>query len=264
MEPVRRALRLLLSALGAIALTPPPAGADPTPELTVFAAASLSDALGELAKRHQAATGTRVFLNLAASSTLARQIEAGAPADVFFSADAAKMDQLERQGMLLPGTRTTLLSNTLVIVAPADAAAPVRAPQDLLSPQVRTLALAEPESVPAGIYAREYLTRLGLWEPLRAKVVPTENVRAALAAVEAGNADAGIVYQTDAAISRRVRVAYAVPRAEAPEIVYPAAVLAASRDPVAARRFLEFLGSPEATAVFRRHGFLMPSGASTP
>lgn len=165
------------------------------------------------------------------------------------------MDALEKKGLVLAGTRRSVLSNTLVIVVPRDAAAKIVAPQDLAG--VRTLALAEPQSVPAGIYARRYLTRLGLWEKLAGKVVPTENVRAALAAVEAGNADAAIVYKTDAGISKKVRVAYEVPRAEGPKISYPFAVVAESKRKDAAKRFLAYLASKPALAVFRKYGFVI-------
>ena len=224
-------------------------------DLTVFAAASLTDALEEIGAAYGKAGGGKVALNLGASSTLARQIQEGAPADLFLSADEAKMDALEKKGLVLAGTRRSVLSNTLVIVVPRDAAAKIVAPQDLAG--VRTLALAEPQSVPAGIYARRYLTRLGLWEKLAGKVVPTENVRAALAAVEAGNADAAIVYKTDAGISKKVRVAYEVPRAEGPKISYPFAVVAESKRKDAAKRFLAYLASKPALAVFRKYGFVI-------
>jgi molybdate transport system substrate-binding protein len=252
----RRFLRALL-CLGVPALTAGPLAAA---ELQVFAAASLSDALKEIAAAYGKAAGDRLALNLGGSSTLARQIEEGAPADLFLSADEAKMDALEERKLLLPGTRRSLLSNTLVVVVPCDSTLEISGPADLAAPSIRALALAEPRSVPAGIYAREYLTRKGLWSRLRGRVVPTENVRAALAAVEAGNVDAGIVYRTDAGISQEVRIAYEVPRAEAPAISYPFAVLAGSEHKAAARRLLDYLASPAALAVFRKYGFLVRGG----
>lgn len=224
-------------------------------DLTVFAAASLTDALEEIGAAYEKAGGGKVALNLGASSTLARQIQEGAPADLFLSSDEAKMDALEKRGLILAGTRRSVLSNTLVIVVPRDSASKIAAPKDLAG--VRTLALAEPQSVPAGLYAREYLTRLGLWNKVARKVVPTENVRAALAAVEAGNADAAIVYKTDAGISKKVKVAYEVPHAEGPKISYPFAVVAESERKEAAKRFLAYLGSKPALAVFRKYGFLI-------
>lgn len=224
-------------------------------ELRVFAAASLTDALKEIAPEYEKATGEKLVLNLGGSSTLARQIQEGAPADLFLSADEEKMNGLEKRKLLLPGTRRSVLSNTLVVVVPADSNLKISGPADLVA--VRALALAEPQTVPAGIYAKEYLKSKGLWNKVIDRVIPTENVRAALAAVESGNVDAGIVYKTDAGISKKVKIAYEVPRAEAPRISYPFAVLAASERRDAARKLLDFLHSPSALAVFRRHGFLI-------
>jgi molybdate transport system substrate-binding protein len=135
----------------------------------------------------------------------------------------------------------------------------IAAPADIVS-KVRVLALAEPQSVPAGIYAKQYLKAQKLWSKLIDRVVPTENVRAALAAVEAGNADAGIVYKTDAGISKKVRIAYEVARSEGPKISYPFAVVANTQQPEAARRFLTFLESPAAIEVFQKYGFLLAGG----
>jgi molybdate transport system permease protein len=202
-------------------------------EVTVFAAASLTDALDEVARGY----GEPVVFNFGASSTLARQIRAGAPADVFLSADERSMDAVR------PANRVSLLSNTLLIVG-------VRAPDDLL--RVKTIALADPSSVPAGIYAKDYLTHIGLWDRIAAKVVPCDNVRAALAAFESGNADAAIVYRTDTK-----RAGYQVPRDEGPAISYPAAALTPRGE-----RFVRYLQSAQAQAVFRRYGFLAQTGAS--
>ena len=216
------------------------------------AAASLSDVLRELGAAYEKTSGDRIVLNFGASSILARQIEAGAPADLFVSADELRMDQLARRGLIVPATRRNLVANTLAIVVPFNAR-PFRSPRELLG--VKRLALAQPESVPAGIYAKAWLTKKGLWTALAPRVIPTENVRAALAAVEAGNVDAAIVYRTDALISPRVRVAWHVPRADGPRIVYPAAVLRDAARPAHARRFLDFLASPRAARVFAKHGF---------
>jgi molybdate transport system substrate-binding protein len=226
-------------------------------EILVFAAASLADALQEAAYQYGRATGERVVLNLGSSSILTRQIEEGTPADLFLSADEAKMDQLEKGRLVLRETRKSVLSNRLVIVVPSDSTLKIASPQDLALPAVRALALAEPQSVPAGIYARQYLVSKKLWRSVSGKVIPTENVRGALAAVEAGNADAGIVYKTDAGISKKVRIAYEVPAAEGPKISYPFAVLANSERKEAARKFLAYLESPPALEVFRRFGFLI-------
>ena len=228
-------------------------------EIHLYAAASLTDALQEIATAYERETGDKVLLNLGASSALARQIQEGAPADLFFSADEAKMDGLEKRGLVLQGTRRSLLSNTLVIVVPSDSSLRINSVQDLAAPRVRALALAEPQSVPAGIYAKEYLRSIKLWGKVLGKVVPTENVRGALAAVESGNVEAGIVYKTDAQISRKVKIAFEVPAAEGPKISYPLAVLAESRKQAAARKLLAYLESPAALDVFRRYGFLIAS-----
>jgi molybdate transport system substrate-binding protein len=223
----------------------------------VFAAASLTDCLKEIAAGYEKKTGDEVILNLAASSTLAVQIRAGARADVFFSADEARMQALEDEGLIAKGTRRGRLSNSLVIVVAAEGGAEVKSPQDLAGPKIKRLALGDPQGVPAGVYAREYFRRLNLWSALEPKVVPMESVRAALAAVEAGNVDAGVVYKTDAAISRKVRIAWEVPRQEGPRISYPVALVVGGPQPKAARRFLEHLGSEEAEAVFRKFGFIV-------
>jgi molybdate transport system substrate-binding protein len=231
-------------ALLAVSLAPLGTAGD---EVVVFAAASLADALREIATSFEAGTGHRVVLSLGGSNDLARQIRAGAPAEVFVSASTERMDEVERAGLVRTADRVELLSNRLVVVVPATAATVLATAGDLVG--VRRLALGDPDAVPAGIYARRWLEKRGLWERLRDRVVPTLDVRAALAAVESGNADAGIVYRTDATISKRVRVALEVPAAEAPRIVYPAALLATSRGP-AARAFYEHLRSPAAREVF--------------
>lgn len=225
-------------------------------ELNVFAAASLSDALKEIAKAYEPASGDTLRFNLAASSTLALQIKQGAPADLFFSADEAKMDDLAQANLLAADTRVSLLSNTLVIVVNADGGAPIAAPSDLAKPVVRHLALAETQTVPAGIYAKEWLQKSDLWAKVSAKVVPTENVRACLAAVESGNADAGIVYKTDALISKKVRIAYEVAAAEGPKISYPLAATKTGKNEAGARKFAAYLASAPARAVFEKYGFL--------
>ncbi len=245
-------LRRLLLALAALTAGLALRAAD----LNVFAAASLSDALREIARTYESAGGDRVRLNLGASSTLALQIKNGAPADIFFSADEAKMDDLAKSGLIAAGTRRSLLANTLVIVVNADGGAALAAPADLATPALGRIALAEPQTVPAGIYAKAWLQKTGLWKKVIDKVVPTENVRACLAAVEAGNADAGIVYQTDALISKKVKVAYEVPAGDGPRISYPLAVLQDSKQAGAARKFAAYLAGAEARAVFEKYGFL--------
>lgn len=227
-------------------------------DLNIYAAASLSDALKEIAQTYEPASGDKLVFNLAASSALALQIKNGAPADVFFSADEAKMDDLAKAGLLAADTRRSLLSNTLVIVVHATGGAAIAAPADLAKPALRRLALAEPQTVPAGIYAKAWLEKISLWPAVSTRVIPTENVRACLAAVEAGNADAGIVYKTDALISQKVKIAYEVSGTDpaAPKISYPLAVLKDSKHAAAARAFAAHLASPAARVLFAKYGFL--------
>jgi molybdate transport system substrate-binding protein len=223
----------------------------------VFAAASLTDASKEIAAGWEKAGGEKIVFNFGASSTLARQIREGAPADLFLSADEAQMDGLEKAGLLASGTRKSILSNSLVVIVPADSSLQVSSARDLTAGNVGRIAVADPAIVPAGTYARDYLTRVGVWAALSAKIVPTENVRGALAAVESGNVDAGIVYRTDAAISKKVKTAWEIPRKDGPSISYPFAALQDSPRPEAARRLLDHLSSKAAREVFVRHGFLL-------
>jgi molybdate transport system substrate-binding protein len=226
-------------------------------DIRVFAAASLTDAMKEVAGAYEKASGDKVIFNLGASSTLARQIEEGAPADIFFSADEAKMDGLESKGLIEKGTRKDRLSNSLVIVVATENVAAIHSPEDLASANIKRVALGDPRAVPIGVYAREYLEKLKLWEAVRPKVVATENVRAALAAVEAGNVDASIVYKTDAAISKAVKVAFEVPLEEGPKIRYPMAMVKDTREPHAAKKFFDYLSSDEAGKIFKRYGFIV-------
>jgi molybdate transport system substrate-binding protein len=243
--------RLILSALIAAGI------ARAEPPLRVSAAASLSDALREIDAEFSKASGTQVYLNLGASSTLARQIDEGAPGDVFFSADQAKMDALAAKGLILAETREDQLSNSLVVVVPADSRLKLASIKDLTTSRVSKIATGDPKAVPVGVYARSYFEKAGLWADLQRKMVATENVRAALAAVESGNVDAGIVYKTDAAISKKVKVALEIPPLEGLKIVYPMAVLKGSTQPRQAQKYLEFLDSPTAKAIFEKYGFIV-------
>ena len=224
-------------------------------ELTVHAAASLVDAMKEIGPAYEKQSGDKLQFNFGASSLLARQIEKGAPADVFFSADEAKMDDLDKKNLLQPATRRSLLSNLLVIVVSADSSTAPKSSSDLTKPEYRKLALAETQTVPAGIYAREYLQKLGLWDRVKENVVPAENVRAALAAVESGNVEAGIVYKTDALTSKKVKIAVEIPAAEGPKISYPVAVLKSSRESERAKIFVDYLSGPAAGSIFEKFGF---------
>ncbi len=227
------------------------------PAIRVAAAASLSDALREIDFAFTKKTGSAVELNLGASSALARQIEEGAPADVFFSADQAKMDALAAKGLIASESREDQLSNALVIIVPSDSALKLNSIQDLTSDRVSKIATGDPKAVPVGVYARSYFEKAGLWKDLEGKVVATENVRAALAAVESGNIDTGIVYKTDAAISKKVKVALEVPARDDLKIIYPVAVLKGSTQPKLAAQYLEYLDSPGSKAVFEKYGFIV-------
>jgi molybdate transport system substrate-binding protein len=241
--------RVCLSAFAFLAFRAPVLAG----EVSVFAAASLTEALKEVAQGFEKSTGHKVVFNLGGSNDLARQIKAGAPADVFFSADKAQMDGLEKAGLVRAQDRVDVLSNVLVVIVPASSTGRLSDPDDL--PSVKRLALADPQAVPAGVYARSWLESVGLWDRLKDKVVPTLNVRAALSAVESESADAGIVYRTDAALSKRVKVAFEVPK-QGPAIVYPLAPIASSKC-AATADLVRYLLSARAREIYARHGFIV-------
>ena len=254
MKPRLRPLGLLLVSVCFALLA---GGGIDAAELNVFAAASLTDVLKEIAAGFQRETADKLTFNLGASSLLARQIQEGAPADVFFSADEAKMDGLEKAGLIVRETRKRLLSNTLVIIVDKGARFRLESPRDLAGAGVKRVALAEPKTVPAGIYARSYLQKIGLWSKIVEKVIPTENVRGAMAAVEAGNADAAIVYRTDALTSKKIKIACEIPASETPEITYAVAVMKESRNLETARRLVNYFQSPAAVRAFEKYGFVV-------
>ena len=224
-------------------------------EVSVFAAASLTDALTEIGRAYEKSSGDRIVFNFAGSGILARQIEEGAPADLFASADDERMNGLQAKGLIDKATRTSFLSNTLVIVLPRRGALPFRRPSDLA--HFERVAIADPKTVPAGNYAVRYLERAGLLRAVAPRTIPTENVRAALATVAGGNADAAFVFKTDARSSKDVRIAYECPSSEVPEIAYPFAVTKEAAQPRAAKKFLAHLQTKAALDVFRKHGFLV-------
>jgi len=241
------ALLMLLSACGG--------GGDRADEgPTVLAASSLQESLTEAAKAWAQQGHSPPRLSFAASSALARQVEGGAPADLYLSADEEWMDRLAGEGLLREGSRADLLTNDLVLITPRGA--PAAGLDALASGRV---ALADPDAVPAGRYARAALESLGLWERVKGRIVPAENVRAALALVERGEVPLGIVYATDAQASQGVTVAYRFPPESHPPIRYPVAVLAASRHHDTSV-FQAFLASEEAQRIFERHGFGMAHG----
>ncbi|MGH7772350.1 MAG: molybdate ABC transporter substrate-binding protein [Candidatus Binatia bacterium] len=226
-------------------------------EIIVSAAASLTDALREIGKAYQVKSQNKVTFSFGASSDLARQIDEGAPVDLFFSADVEKMENLEKKGRIEGGSRKNLLSNQLVIVVPKESRLTIRSPVDLLQANVKRIALAEPSSVPVGIYARKYLEGEGVWEKVKGKVVPVLDVRATLASVESGNVDVGFIYKTDAAISKRVKVVYEVTREKGPKIIYPVAIVKESSKKKSAGDFLRFVLSEAGKKIFEKFGFVV-------
>jgi molybdate transport system substrate-binding protein len=223
-------------------------------EITVFAATSLTDALREISANYQHISGDHVRFNFAASNILAQQIIAGAPADIFFSADEAKMDVLAASDLIAKNTRIDLLKNSLVVIT-SEPGFKISVAADLTKSSVKHLALADPKAVPAGIYAKIWLEKSGIWPALQPKIISTENVRAAMAVVESGDAEIGIVYKTDAAISKKVWIALEIPTSTGPAITYPAALLKDSHTTSAAQKFLTYLTSHPADQTFTKFGF---------
>ncbi len=228
-------------------------------ELVVNAATSTRDPLQAIEAAYERDHGLELTFNFGSSGDLSNQIVAAAKADVFLSADEREMDRVEAAKLVADGTRRPLLSNQLVVIEPADGpsvfARPFEASQ-LAGPGVRFLSLGNVESVPAGRYARAWLEEQGLWSAVSGRILPGIDVRAALAAVESGGAQAGIVYRTDVARSRKVRVVHEVPRDEGPGISYPIAVLSGRPNEEEARAFADFLASPAARATFEEAGFV--------
>lgn len=255
-ERVTKLVQLLAVGITVLAAFSTPVTAQP-PVLVVSVAASVNDALDEIGRLFRAATGVTVALNPGGSNTLARQIVEGAKASLFLSADEAQMDIVEKAGRIVPGTRTRLLSNELVVIAPRSR--PDVTLNMLLQGTNTRIAMGDPAAVPAGVYAKRWLEHEGnQWKRVEPRVVPFPTVRAALAAVEAGRVDGGVVYRTDA-MAANVRVVAPIPSVLHPylDISYPVAVIKGPMESEA-KRFLEFLKSEDARRVFDRHGFGRP------
>lgn len=252
-----RIRRLAACCVALLCMSAPEAGES----VTVFAAASTADALGEIAKAYEAASAIRVVGSYAASSALAKQIEQGAPADLFISADRQWMDRVQAKGLVRPASRRDLLGNVLVLVTPKARPLELRVEPgfDLARAFTGRLAIGDPASVPAGTYAQEAFTRLGWWASLKDRLAPAADVRAALRLVELGEADLGVVYATDAKRSDKVVVAATVPAELHAPVRYPAALTVEAKPAAAA--FLAWLAGPEAAAIWARHGFT-PLGAA--
>lgn len=259
-EMVRRALRaagcvliLLLGCQGTIAAAEPDS-------VLVFAAASTTNAVTEIGDLFAARKMGGITHSFASSSTLAKQIENGAPADVYISANKEWMDYLEEKKLVAPAARFDLLSNRIVLIAPVNsrAAIEIRPRFDLAGLLGDGhLAMGDPAHVPAGMYGKAALEKLGVWDRVKGKVARAKDVRAALALVERGEAPLGVVYATDAAITEKVRVVAEFPQDSYPPIVYPAAILA-GRETAAAKSFFDFLKTPAAKAIFEKYGFKTP------
>jgi molybdate transport system substrate-binding protein len=227
--------------------------------VTVLAAASLKDALDEIDGMNQKRGGFRAVISYASSSALAKQVENGAPAHIFISADLDWMDYLEKRKLIDAASRTNLLRNELVLVAPADSKASLAiGPNFPLAGALGKgrLAMGDPDHVPAGKYAKAALESLGVWPSVAGRIARAENVRSALLFVSRGEAPLGIVYRTDAIADKRVRVAGVFPQNSHPPIVYPAAILVSGRNNAGAERYFAFLASSEALGIFRKHGFV--------
>jgi len=253
MRPIRSLLSCFVVAM-CLAIASPIAAAD---NVTVFAAASLKEAMDDQAREFERETGNKVIVSYGASNALSKQIEAGAPADLFISADLDWMDYVGQRGLVAPSARFDLLRNTLVLIAPAASSSPLKiAPDFGLAAALgnEKLAMANPDSVPAGKYGKAALEKLGVWPSVEAKVARAENVRAALALVSRGEAPFGIVYRTDAIADKGVRVVDTFPPGTYPPIVYPAALLSASKS-TAAKSLLDHLRSAPARPVWEKYGF---------
>ncbi len=250
-------ISLLAASCGLSAPTPNrPETSAQTVELTVSAAASLQDALEAITPEFHAAYPTiEISYNFGASGALQQQIEQGAPADIFFSAATKQMDALAEKRLILSDSRQNVLTNSLVLIAPAQSPLAITDIAQLKDAEVGVVAVGEFRSVPAGQYAEQVFTRLNLLEPLQSKLVFSNNVRGVLAAVESGNADVGVVYATDAALSERIKVLATATAATHQPIVYPIAVVSDSPNPDAAKTFIAFLQTPAAQAKFKEFGF---------
>jgi molybdate transport system substrate-binding protein len=232
-------------------------------DLTVSAAISLKEALGEAAQSYEKRTGAHIGLTFASTGQLMAQVRAGAPVDVFIAATERDVERLEADGLILPGSRRIIASNELVLITPAAAGPPPTRLQDLAENRYRRIAIGHPRTVPAGQYATQALSRAGLEEALAARLVYGANVRQVLDYVVRGEADAGIVYRTDAVSAGQAVTAIAIDPALCDPIRYAAGVCAGSSNRAAAERLLEFLVGPDAQAIFARHGFAAAAPPAT-
>ena len=249
---------ILLAIAMALAVAATACADEKRPPITVFAAASLADALQPLGDAFTAEHGVEVRFSFGGSTTLAQQLVRGAPADLFISAGALPMDHVESARLLASGSRVDLLGNALALVGPVDGEATIVTPEDLRDDDVRRIAMADPALAPAGVYAREALETLGLWDSIHPKLIYGPDVRTALQYAATGDVDAAIVYASDASNADGIRELWRFSAASHQPVTYPAAVLAESGNRGDAATFLAFLGIEESLAVFRDHGFTTP------
>lgn len=259
-SPHGRLVGSALFLLAAVTCVLAPAAGAQAQSVTVFAAASLKGAMEDAGRAYTAKSGVKVIGSFASSSTLAKQIERGAPADLYLSANVKWMDYLQQKNAIEASTRVNLLRNRLVMIAPGSGRVSVRIrkgfPLDKLLGDGR-LAMGDPDHVPAGIYGKAALLSLGVWESVESRLARADNVRAALVLVARGEAPLGIVYRTDAQADPSIKVLGEFPDGSYPDIVYPAAVTARATNRLEAGELLDFLRSREAAAIFRRHGFTL-------
>jgi molybdate transport system substrate-binding protein len=265
MEVKRLILRWLAGAMMMVIVMGPDAvtggNGEVQTDVVVFAAASTTNAVTEIGKRYGDRNPGRITPSFASSSTLAKQIQSGAPADVYLSANKKWMDFLESGDLIDKDSRVDLLGNRIVLVAPAGRTVkPINVepgfPLAALLGRDGRLSMGDPEHVPAGIYGKQALENLGAWDPVKDRLAPMKDVRAALVLVERGETPLGLVYATDAAISKKVRVVGTFPADSHPPIVYPVAAVAGGNS-AAAKRFIDFLRSPESRAIFEKYGFVV-------
>lgn len=233
--------------------TPPP-----KMELNISAAVSLKDALEEIQKNYETKNpNIKLIYNLGASGALQKQIEQGAPADIFISAAPKQMNDLESKDLVNKSTRKNLVENKLVIIVPKSSSINLSKFEDLAKDEVQKISIGETASVPAGQYAQEVLKKLGIWDKIKDKAVLAKDVRTVLTYVETGNVEAGIVYKTDAVSSDKVKLIATAPEGSHQPIVYPVAVLSGTKQPKTAEDFLTYLGTPECKSIFEKYGFTM-------
>ncbi len=256
------AIALLAAGCGGGAKQAPPApAAQPAQpvELYVSAAASLKDALAEIQTNYQKKSpNVKLIYNLAASGTLQKQIEQGAPADIFFSAAPKQMNDLEAKNLVNKASRKNLVENKLVLVVPENSTLGLSKFEDITKAGVQKFAMGETATVPAGQYGQQALQKLGLWDKVKDKAVFGKDVRTVLTYVSTGNVEAGIVYKTDAVSpGAKVKIAATAPEGSHDPVIYPVAVLSGAKQPKAAEEFLAYLAGPECKAVFEKYGFTM-------